>query len=47
MALVAMAEDGCTDTAIFAITVNDEVLFYVPNSFIQMEMVKMKCSFLF
>ncbi|MEE3145157.1 MAG: PKD-like domain-containing protein [Bacteroidota bacterium] len=33
VALVAMAEDGCTDTAYVAITVNDEVLFYVPNSF--------------
>jgi gliding motility-associated-like protein len=31
--LVAMAEDGCTDTAYVAVTVNDEILFYVPNSF--------------
>jgi gliding motility-associated-like protein len=33
VALVAMAEDGCTDTAYVAITVKDEVLFYVPNTF--------------
>ena len=31
--LVASTEDGCTDTAYAAITVIDEVLFYVPNSF--------------
>jgi gliding motility-associated-like protein len=31
--LVATAEDGCTDTAYIAVTVNDEILFYVPNSF--------------
>ena len=33
VALVAMADDGCTDTTYVAITVVDEVLFYVPNSF--------------
>lgn len=33
VSLVAMAQDGCTDTAYVAITVLDEVLFYVPNSF--------------
>ena len=33
VALVAMTDDGCTDTAYVAITVVDEVLFYVPNSF--------------
>ena len=30
---MASTEDGCTDTAYAAITVIDEVLFYVPNSF--------------
>ena len=33
VSLVAMAQDGCTDTAYVAITVIDEVIFYVPNSF--------------
>ena len=33
VSLVATAQDGCTDTAYVAITVIDEVLFYVPNSF--------------
>ena len=33
VSLVASAQDGCTDTAYVAITVIDEVLFYVPNSF--------------
>ena len=33
VSLVATAQDGCTDTAYAAITVIDEVLFYVPNSF--------------
>ena len=33
VSLVASAQDGCTDTAYVAITIIDEVLFYVPNSF--------------
>tara|TARA_B100001287_G_scaffold274204_1_gene279058 strand:- start:254 stop:13717 length:13464 start_codon:yes stop_codon:yes gene_type:complete len=33
VSLVASAQDGCTDTAYAAITVVDEVIFYVPNSF--------------
>jgi gliding motility-associated-like protein len=33
VSLIAMAQDDCTDTAYLAITVIDEVLFYVPNSF--------------
>jgi gliding motility-associated-like protein len=33
VSLVATAQDGCTDTAYVAISVIDEVLFYVPNSF--------------
>ena len=33
VSLVATAQDGCTDTAYVAISVLDEVLFYVPNSF--------------
>ena len=31
--LVASAQDGCTDTAVIVITVRDEVILYVPNSF--------------
>ncbi len=31
--LVAYAQDGCSDTAYQVITVKDEVIFYVPNTF--------------